>query len=243
MIVVAAPVVQVGHRLGVVAGTCSAPASAYSGNFSSCITVGTRAVPPATIWSIRSGVRPVPCSMQSMPASRRPRRTRVAEAVRGDLGAVLVGHPDRLGEGLGRERGGEVALVARDPVADQLDPAVAALRLLRDVRRELVGLDLVGVVADVALGPRDVPPRPDQPREVLALVDPRGVGGRPAVADQQRPAVAVVDRLLLGLLVADRAVVVEAEVAVGVDEAGDDPPLRRGLRAGLGLVGDGPSTT
>ena len=51
------------------AGKRAAPASAYSGNLSSCMTVGTRAVPRATIASISPWSRPVPCSMQSMPAS------------------------------------------------------------------------------------------------------------------------------------------------------------------------------
>ena len=63
------------------------------------------------------------------------RQHRLAEAVRGHPRAVLVRGRDRRGERLGRERRRQVALVAGDPVADQLDPAVAALRLLGDVRR------------------------------------------------------------------------------------------------------------
>ena len=177
--------------------------------------------------------------MQSIPASISPQHG-VAEAVRRHLRAVLVSHPDRLAERLGRERGGQVALLAGDPVADELDPPVAALRLLRDVGGELLGLDLVGVVADVALGPGDVPARPDQPREVLAVVDPRRVGGRAAVADEQGAAVPVGDRLPLGLLVADRPVVVEAQMAVRVHQPRDDPSLRHGLGTCLPLVGDPP---
>ena len=110
--------------------------------------------------------------------------------------------------------------------------------LLRGVLRQLVGLDLVGVVADVALGAADVAPAADQPRQVVAVVDPPGVGGAAGVADQQRSPVAVVDRLLLGLLVPHGAEVVEPEVAVGVDQARDDPAVARRLRAGLALVGD-----
>ena len=83
---------------------------------------------------------------------------------------------------------------------------------------ELVGLDLVGEVADVALGAGDVATGPDQPRQVLALVDPGGVGGRAAVAQQQRPGVPVGDRLLLGGLLVDGAVLVEPDVAVRVDQ-------------------------
>ena len=70
--------------------------------------------------------------------------------------------------------------------------------LLGDVRRQVVGLDLVGVVADVAPGAGDVAAAADQPRQVVALVDPAGVGRRAAVAQQQRAGVAVGDRLLLG---------------------------------------------
>ncbi len=165
---------------------------------------------------------------------------RGAEAVRGDAGAVLVGGRDGLGERLRRERRGEVALVAGDPVADQLHPAVATLRLAGDVRRELGRLDLVGVVADVALGPRDVPSGTDQPGQVLAVVHPRRVGGRSAVAQQQRPGVAVGDRLLLGGRLVHRAVVVEAHVAVGVDQAGHDPAATGVLGRRDGLVGDVP---
>ena len=59
------------------------------------------------------------------------------------------------GERLGREADGiRSPSLAVDPVPHQLDPAVAAAGLLRGVRRQLVGLDLVGVVADVALGAR-----------------------------------------------------------------------------------------
>ncbi len=101
-------------------------------------------------------------------------------------------------------------------------------------------LDLVGVVADVALGPGDVPAGADQPRQVLALVDPGGVGRRAAVAQQQRARVAVGDGLLLGGLVVDGTVLVEPDVAVGVDQSRDDPPLGHRLGAGLGLVGDQP---
>ena len=53
------------------AGNFAAAASAYPGKLSSCTTVGTSATPRSTIVSIRSVERPVPCSMQSMPASIR----------------------------------------------------------------------------------------------------------------------------------------------------------------------------
>ena len=200
-------------------GNFSPAAEAYSGKLFSCITVGTSAVPARH--HLVDQVLGEPGAVLDAVDARadQPRQHRLAEAVGGDLGAVLVRDPDRLGERVGRERRRQVAGVAVDPVADQLDPAVAALRLLGDVRRELGRLDLVGVVADVALGAGDVPTGPDQPRQVLAVVDPRGVGGRPAVAQEQRPGVAVGDRLLLRRLVVDGAVLVEPDVAVRVDQA------------------------
>ena len=164
----------------------------------------------------------------------------LAEAVGGDPGAVLVRSSDRVGEGVGGERRREVPVLAGDPVADELDPAVAVAGLPRGRRGQLERLDLVGVVADVALGPGQVSPAPDQPRQVVAVVHPPGVGGRAGVADQQRPGVAVLDGLGLRLLVADRAVVVEPDVAVRVHQTRDDPSLGGRLRAGLVLERDPP---
>ena len=163
---------------------------------------------------------------------------RLAEAVGGDAGAVLVRGRDRGGERLVGEGRRQVARLARDPVADELHPAVARLRLLGDVGRQVGGLDLVGVVADVAAGAREVAAAADQAGQVVTVVHPAGVGRRAAVAQEQRAGVAVGDGLLLGGGVVDGAVGVEAEVAVGVDEAGHDPALGRGLGSGLPLEGD-----
>ena len=167
-----------------------------------------------------------------------PGQHAVAEAVRRHLGALGVRGGDGVGEGLRGERRGEVALVARDPVADQLDPAVAVAGLLGGVRRQVGRLHLVGVAADVALRRGDVPAAADQPGQVVAVVDPARVGGRTGVADEERPAVAVGDRLLLGGRVVGGTEVVEPEVAVRVDQAGDDPALGDGVGARLRLVGD-----
>ena len=102
---------------------------------------------------------------------------------------------------------------------------------------EVAGLDLVGEVADVAAGAGEVPAAADQPRQVVAVVHPAGVGGRAAVAQQQRAGVAVGDRLLLGGRVVDGAVGVEADVAVGVDQPGHDPALGRRLGTGAAARG------
>ena len=154
------------------------------------------------------------------------RQRGLSEDVGRDPGVVLVGGRDRLADGVRVPARRQVTAVAGDPVADQLDPAVAALRLLDDVRRELVGLDLVGVAADVAPGAREVPAGPDQAGQVVALLHPTGVAGRSAVAQEQRTGVAVGDRLPLGLRVLDGAVRSETDVAVRVDQAGHDPARR-----------------
>ena len=136
MIVVAAAGVQVEHVVGVRRELARRPASAYIGKLLSWIDRRHQRRAVATIVSTRSTVRPVPCSMQSMPASTShgstvsPKQWAVTRAP--CSWAVAM----RGGERVGRERRSEVAVVAGDPVADQLHPAVAALRLLGDVRRE-----------------------------------------------------------------------------------------------------------
>ena len=120
-----------------------------------------------------------------------PRQHRAPKQCAVTRAPLLVRRRDRGRERLRRERRREVALLAGDPVPHQLDPAVPGARLAGGRVGELAGLDLVGVVADVALGAGQVPPAADQARQVVAVVDPAGVGRRAGVADQQRPGVAV----------------------------------------------------
>ena len=56
----------------------------------------------------------------------------LAEHVRGDAGAVVVGGVDRRLEHLVGPQWRQIADLAVDPVADQLHPAVAPSRLLGD---------------------------------------------------------------------------------------------------------------
>ena len=171
--------------------------------------------------------------MQSMPGGDQVGDRLLAEAVRGDPGAELVRPRDRGGGDVGRPARGEVAGVAVDPVADELDPPVAASGLRLDLGDQVVGLDLRAVVADVALAARDVPAGPDDPRQVVAVVHPVRVDGHARVAQQQRPGVAVGDRLRLRGRLVDTAVLVQPDVAVRVDQAGHQPAVGRdGLRAG-----------
>ncbi len=166
----------------------------------------------------------------------------LGEAVRGDARA----EPVRLGDGgldlAARPAGRQVAGLAVDPVTDELDPAVAVAGLPRHVGHEVLRLDLMRVVADVAAGTGDVPARADDARQVVPVVDPAGVGGRAGVAQQQRARVAIGDRLLLAGRGVHRAVLVEADVAVGVDQAGQCPALDDGglARAARPFVRDAP---
>ena len=90
--------------------------------------------------------------------------------------------------------------------------------------RQLVGLHLVGVVADVAPGATHVATAADQPGQVVSVLDPPGVRGAAGVADQQRSTVAVLDSLPLRLLFPDGTEVVEPEMTVRVHEAGTIQP-------------------
>ncbi len=206
------------------------------GNVAMLTSVGTIAMPCSAKVSIESSCSPVACSMQSMPAAARSRSdsspkqcavTRTPSSCAAAMAAATASR-DQLGA--------RSPSVAVDPVADELDPAVTVVRLEPDVPDELVLLDLVGEVADVAAGAGDVPTGADHLGQVVAVVDPPGVTGLAGVADEEGPGVAVGERLLLGLLGRHLAVRPEPDVAVGVDEAGQGPPLD-GLHVGAGGPG------
>jgi hypothetical protein len=140
--------------------------------------------------------------------------------------AVLVGGRHGVGEHVDRPQGREVGVGAEravDPVADELDPAVPAARLLRhDLRQVVHVLQLAGEVADVALRAGDVLTRADESGEVLALLHPAVVDRGPGVADEQRADVPVEDRLLLGALDRRGAVGPDPDVRVHVDQTRHD---------------------
>ena len=235
---VAAAHVQVGHRRGV-GGELRAPGCGVLGELVESASPSAPARPRARP-SPRPGrsCRPVPCSMQSMPASISPASTSGPKQCAVTFAPCSWAAAIAAANASGGNDGVRSPVVAGDPVADQLDPAVAALRLLGDVRRQVVGLDLVGVVADVAPGAGDVPAGPDQPRQVVAVVDPAGVGGRAAVAEQQRAARRGPRSPAARWPRRDRAVVVETEVAVGVDQPGTIQPSTARSAPGTRLVGD-----
>src|SRR6476469_4341380 len=145
------------------------------------------------------------------------RQRLLAEHVRGDPGAGLVGDLDRLGQHVVRPQRREVALVAVDPVADQLDPAVACGGLFRDHGgQQLRRPHLLADVADVPLGSRDVPAGADDPWQLQLLLQRPGVQRGATVTDEQGAGVAVGERVLLGLVEVRRR---ESDVAVRVDQS------------------------
>ena len=190
--------------------------------------VGTMAMPCAANEAIVSGCEAAGVLDAVGAGGGQVAQRLLAEAVRRHPGALLVGRRDRLGEHVGRPARREVAGVAVDPVADQLDPAVAGAGLEPHLVDELLGLDLPGEVADVAAGAGDVPAGPHQAGQVVAGLHPPGVGGRAGVAQQQRPGVPVGEGLLLGGRVVDGTVRPEADVAVRVDQAGQHPARHGG---------------
>ena len=80
------------------------------GNVAMLTRVGTMATPRSAKSGMVSSVRPVACSMQSMPASTRSRERVLGEAVRGDPGAEPVRLGDRRLDG--RPRGQQARQVA-----------------------------------------------------------------------------------------------------------------------------------
>ena len=134
-------------------GNLAPPCSAYVGKLSICTRVGTSAVP-------RRGHRgddvvgQAGAVLDAVDAGGDQLGHRLlAEAVRGHPRAELVRAGDRRGRDVGGPARREVAGVAVDPVADELDPAVAAARPAVSTSADQVGrLDLGAVVADVALG-------------------------------------------------------------------------------------------
>ena len=111
------------------------------------------------------------------PGSGQRDQRRFGEAVRGDAGAVGMRRGDGFDEHVGGPTRLQITGVPVDPVPDELDPAVPPCRLSGHLGHQPFGLDLLGEVAKVAAGARNVPPRADELRQVLPLVDPARVSG------------------------------------------------------------------
>ena len=107
------------------------------GKFSTLIRVGTNAVSFSTINSMMSSVSPGAVLDAVDPRPDQTGQRILAEDVRGDPRTVGVGGVDRRLEHVVGPQRRQIAYAAVDPVADQLDPAVAALCLQRHRLREL----------------------------------------------------------------------------------------------------------
>src|SRR5674476_1300583 len=143
--------------------------------------------------------------------------------IRDSPGTLVVRGSDGRGQCLTRPAGTEVPGVPVDPVADKLDPAITGARLPVDVHGPVLRLDLMGVVADVATRPGDVPAGSHDAWQVLAFVDPARVSRRARIAQQQRARVTVGDRLVFGRGVVHSSMGAESDVAMGVHETWKHP--------------------
>ena len=124
------------------------------------------------------GTMAIPCAAKAFDADgREVVQHLLPEAVRRHPGTLLVRGRQCRGDGFARPTGGQVAGVPVDPVPHDLDPAVATACLLAHGLDQLIGLDLVGVAADVTAGPGNMPAGPDDHRKVVAIIDPPRVGG------------------------------------------------------------------
>ena len=199
--------------------------------------------------------------LDGVDAGRDQARQRVlTEHVRGDPCAQLVRPRDRLGEHVVRPDRCQITHRAVDPVRRELDPAVASRGLGTHLVDELIGFDLDPEVADVAPRAGDVSAGADEPRQVVAFLHRRVVDRRPGIAQQQRAGIAVEQGLRgLPLGLRDVAARGQPDVAVRVDETGDDPaaggdclgfgtrpgegqPAVEHPRVALGLVGQEDAT-
>ena len=124
--------VQVAHVRWRSAGSGWRRPSAMPGKFSMLINVGTSAV-PCCDHHVDGVVGQPGAVLDAIDAGRdQPGQRVLAEHVRGDAGAVGVRGVDRRLEDVVGPQRRQITDVAVDPVADQLDPAVAPPRLLGD---------------------------------------------------------------------------------------------------------------
>ncbi|BCW45943.1 hypothetical protein StoSoilB5_31270 [Arthrobacter sp. StoSoilB5] len=139
----------------------------------------------------------------------------------------------------------KVTGVAVDPVSDDLHPPVSVTGFLADRLHELVRLDFMAQAAQVPAAACDVAACPDESGQVLALLDPSRVAGRPSIADQQRAGLKVRLRLGKRSLLIYRPTNAKSNMAMGVNKTGKDPSVQHGIgRCGGTLEGqpaiDGP---
>ena len=214
-----------------------------AGSCRAASTVGTSAVPRATIASTRSVgqagavLDAVDAGLDQARAARAsPKQWAVTRAPCSWAAAIAAANASAGNDGA------RSPVVARDPVADELDPAVAALRLLGDVRRRGRPARPRGRSCGCSAGCGRCAGRPGS-----AAAGRRGRGSsgcrpasrsRAAAARRRRGRRSPAPRSSSS---STAPCVVEADVAVRVDQPGHDPALGRPCSApALRLVGDPP---
>ena len=216
--------VQRAHARGERRGT--APGRRGVSNWPTCSSVAvTRDAGCATIASIWSADSPVACSRQSIPASMQVERL-LAEGVGGDPGARRRAprrrRPARPPATSGVRSPRRRASIQSATSLTQPSPRAASWR---DVRRQLDGLDLVAVVAQVALRRGRGAGRRGSAAAGRRARGPSAVSAGDPRRGEQRARVAVGEGLLLGGVLVGRRRPRQADVAVHVDQARDDPAL------------------
>ena len=162
----------------------------------------------------------------------------LAEDVGGHPTTEFVGPGDRRRGHLGRPQRCKITDVPIDPVTHQLDPAVTARGLPLDLGHQFARLDLGAVVAQIAHGAGDVPAGPDDLGQVVALVHPPGVGRAAGITQQQRSGGPLGQGVLFGDVIRHGAVHLEADMAVGIDQTGQQPAAGNSFGAADGLGPD-----
>ena len=238
---VAAAGVQVGHVRGVARELVAPPASAYSGNLSSCITVGTSAMPRSrpsrrsARWTGRCRARCSRCPPRCSPGSTcSPKQCAVTLAPCSWAAAIAAAKASAGNDGArspsSREIQSPTSLTQPSPARASRATYVGERRRARPRGRSCGCSAWCGRCAARR--------RISRGRSSRSWIQ-RGVGRRPAVADQQRPRVAVLDRLRLGRSPSSTAPWSSRPMwQCASTSPGTIQPSRDGLGAGLRLVGD-----
>ena len=141
----------------------------------------------------------------------------LGKTVRSNTGTKLMSTIDGgLGDICGPQRS-EIPLVAINPVTDKLDPTITGSSLTIDLGNEIFRIYLSCVVTDVTLRAGDVASGTNDPRKVVAVVDPMGITRRSSIADEKGARLRLGPGLLVGSLRANGTMSIEANVVMGVN--------------------------
>lgn len=147
----------------------------------------------------------------------------LTEDMRGYPATQLVRPGDGRFRHIDRPQWREIADVSVDPVPDKLHPAVTAGGLAFNLGDQLIGLDFLAVIAEIALWPSDVPSSTDDLGKIDALVNPPSVSRTAGVAQQQRTSVTVRQGMLLGPFIGYGPLPLQTDVAMRINEPRHQP--------------------